>query len=118
MASNDVAHEILEIAGISHHGLVDDVVEALSVTPDWIPRDHKSTSRIEQLTYRWEAFKHLVKHSRQCPISVSTTPQCGRRLVPPAFSAREWRHRRARLLSGFMRPTLVHHPPKGRPQIG
>jgi len=60
--STDVAHAILEIAGISQRELVDDVVGALSATPHWIPRDHKSSSMIDQLTYSWEAFKQLVKH--------------------------------------------------------
>lgn len=60
--SVDVANAILEIAGISQRELVDDVVRALSATPDWIPRDHKSGNIIEQLAYSWEAFKQLVKH--------------------------------------------------------
>ena len=60
--SSDVAREILQIAGISHRELVDDVVGSLSTTPNWLPRDYKNGSPIEQLTYSWEAFKHLVKH--------------------------------------------------------
>jgi RES domain/HEPN/RES N-terminal domain 1 len=73
MDSRDVAREILDIAGISHHGLVDDIVEALTVTPGWIPREHKSGSRIEQLTYSWEAFKHLVKHEMRYFFATLTT---------------------------------------------
>ena len=60
--SGDIAHEILEIAGVTHPKLVEDVVEALSVTPDWVPRDWERGSPDEQLTYSWEAFKKLVKH--------------------------------------------------------
>ena len=71
--SIDVAHEILEVAGISQRELVDDVVGALSATPDWIPRDHKSGSRIEQLTYSWEAFKQLVKHEMRYFFATRTT---------------------------------------------
>ena len=71
--SSDVAHEILQIAGISQHELVDDVVAALSATPHWIPRDHKSGSRIEQLTYSWEAFKQLVKYEMRYFFATRTT---------------------------------------------
>jgi HEPN/RES N-terminal domain 1 len=60
--SVDVAHAILEIAGIWQRELFDDVVGALSATPNWIPRDHKTGSMIDQLTYSWEAFRQLVKH--------------------------------------------------------
>lgn len=60
--SGDIACEILEIAGVTHPKLAEDVVEALSVTPDWVPRDWERGSPDEQLTYSWEAFKKLVKH--------------------------------------------------------
>lgn len=60
--SRQVSHEILEIAGISHPTLVDDVVTALSPTPQWLRRDYRRGNRIEQLSDGWEAFKHLVKY--------------------------------------------------------
>ena len=71
--SSDVAHEILQIAGISHRELIDDVVAALSATPHWLPRDHKSGSRFEQLTYSWEAFKQLVKYEMRYFFATLTT---------------------------------------------
>ena len=69
----DVACEIAEMAGISHSSLVEDVVGALSVTPGWMPRDHRSDGRIEQLTYSWEAFKQLVKHEMRFFFATRTT---------------------------------------------
>jgi hypothetical protein len=57
-----VSHEILEVAGISHPTLVDDVVAALSTTPQWSRRDHRRGTRIEQLSDGWETFKHVVKY--------------------------------------------------------
>jgi hypothetical protein len=60
--SGEVARAILQIAGVSHPKLVDDVVRALGVAPDWMLRDQKHGSRVEQLTYSWETFKRLVKH--------------------------------------------------------
>ena len=110
--SSDVGHEILQIAGISHRELVDDVVAALNVTPHWLPRDHKSGSRIEQLTYSWEAFKQLVKYEMRYFFATRTTgpgdpddmtagqllkavsdlgenhPAVRQRLPPPLFRAR------------------------------
>ena len=71
--SSDVAHQILGIAGISQRELVDDVAGSLSATPNWIPRDHKSGSTIDQLTYSWEAFKQLVKHEMRYFFASRTT---------------------------------------------
>lgn len=71
--SVDVAAEILAIAGINQQELVDDMTAALSTTPDWIPRDHKSRSTIDQLAYSWEAFKHLVKHEMRFFFAGRTT---------------------------------------------
>ncbi|MDA2889991.1 RES domain-containing protein [Mycolicibacterium sp. BiH015] len=57
-----VGREILGEAGISHSGLVADVLTELGRNPYWAPREHRSGNRFEQLAYSWEAFKHLVKH--------------------------------------------------------
>ncbi len=62
VSAEDVAREILRIAGVSHPDLIDDVATTLSVTPAWIAREPKYGSRVEQLAYSWETFKHLVKY--------------------------------------------------------
>lgn len=58
----EVARDILGTAGVTHRELTDDVVEALSGTTSWVPRDRKSSNGIDQLSYSWDAFKHVVKH--------------------------------------------------------
>ncbi|KAA0081236.1 RES domain-containing protein [Mycolicibacterium sp. P9-64] len=73
VSSADVAHAILEIAGISQRELIADVAGVLSATPNWIPRDHKSRSMLDQLTYSWEAFKQLVKHEMRFFFASRTT---------------------------------------------
>ena len=62
VAAREVAVEISTAAGISHPHLVDDLVEALDVTPGWMHREHHSGRGIEQLIYSWDAFKHIVKY--------------------------------------------------------
>ena len=60
--SDQVAREILGLAGISHPKLIADVIEAVGGTPAWAPRDGKNSNGIDQLSYSWDAFKHIVKH--------------------------------------------------------
>lgn len=71
--SGDVAHEVLEAAGITDNQLIDDVMAALAVTPPAIPENLKSDNRIERLTYSWEAFKQLVKHEMRYFFSTRNT---------------------------------------------
>lgn len=73
VAAREVAVEVLTAAGVSHPDLVDDVVDALSVTPGWVRRDHRSGNSIEQLTYSWEAFKHIVKYEMRYFFSTRPT---------------------------------------------
>ncbi|MGU3501679.1 RES domain-containing protein [Mycobacterium sp. C31M] len=73
VAAREVAVDILAIAGVSDPALVEDVVTSLSVTPGWMHRDHRSGNRIEQLTYSWEAFKHIVKHEMRYFFSTQPT---------------------------------------------
>lgn len=71
--SEDVACEILRIAGISDSAVVEDIVSALRVTPHWLPRDRTHGSHVEQLTHSWETFKHLVKHEMRFFFAKKTT---------------------------------------------
>jgi hypothetical protein len=57
-----VAREILGLAGVSHPKLVDDISEALGGAPGWVARDRRNSNGIDQLSYGWDAFKHIVKH--------------------------------------------------------
>jgi hypothetical protein len=57
-----VAREIIGLAGVSHPKLVDDISGALGGTPGWVPRDRRNSNGIDQLSYSWDAFKHIVKH--------------------------------------------------------
>lgn len=57
-----VAREILGLAGVSHPKLIDDVIEELGGTSGWVPRDRRDSNGIDQLSYSWDAFKHIVKH--------------------------------------------------------
>ena len=60
--SGDVAREILDIAGVTHAKLAEDVVDALAMTQDWVERDWQRLAPDLRLTYNWDAFKELVKH--------------------------------------------------------
>lgn len=64
LESGDVAREILDIAGVTHQGLAADVAAELSAEPTWTPRDRKSGSGIDQLTYSWR------------PSSTSSSTRC------------------------------------------
>lgn len=73
VAPDEVAREILGIAGVTHPELVDDVIDALSGTPAWFLRDRKNSNGIDELSYSWESFKHIVKHEMRYFFATRTT---------------------------------------------